>query len=126
MIFVGFGFSMVFLKTHSWTAVAYNYFIAAFCIQIDVKLFIRTLFGAATVLISFGGVLGKVNALQLLVMSIFELFFYFLNEALAINKTMVCLSFLGPRPGGLNDDPHLRRLLRTGRELHDFSEEARE
>jgi ammonium transporter Rh len=30
MIFVGFGFLMVFLKSYSWTAVGYNYLIAAY------------------------------------------------------------------------------------------------
>jgi ammonium transporter Rh len=32
MIFVGFGFLMVFLKTNMWTAVGYNYLIAAWSI----------------------------------------------------------------------------------------------
>jgi|688.fasta_scaffold337284_3 ammonium transporter Rh len=32
MMFVGFGFLMVFLKTHSWTSVGFNYLIAAWAI----------------------------------------------------------------------------------------------
>lgn len=32
MIFVGFGFLMVFLKTHSWTSVGFNFVIAAFAL----------------------------------------------------------------------------------------------
>lgn len=36
MIFVGFGFLMVFLKCHSWTSVGFNFLIAAWAIQICV------------------------------------------------------------------------------------------
>jgi len=32
MIFVGFGFLMVFLKTYCWTAIGYNFLIAAFAL----------------------------------------------------------------------------------------------
>jgi ammonium transporter Rh len=33
MMFIGFGFLMVFLKTHSWTSIGFNYLIAAWAIQ---------------------------------------------------------------------------------------------
>ena len=36
MIFIGFGFLMVFLKTHSWTSVGYNLLIAAYVLQITI------------------------------------------------------------------------------------------
>ena len=36
MIFVGFGFLMVFLKTHSWTSVGFNMLIAAYVLQITI------------------------------------------------------------------------------------------
>jgi len=36
MIFVGFGFLMVFLKTHSWTSVGYNFMIAAYALQLTI------------------------------------------------------------------------------------------
>ena len=36
MIFVGFGFLMVFLKNHSWTSVGYNFLIAAYVLQITI------------------------------------------------------------------------------------------
>ena len=32
MIFIGFGFLMVFLKTHCWTSVGLNFLIAAFSV----------------------------------------------------------------------------------------------
>ena len=35
MIFIGFGFLMVFLKTHMWTSVGYTYLIACWCIQLN-------------------------------------------------------------------------------------------
>jgi ammonium transporter Rh len=33
MIFIGFGFLMVFLKHHSWSSVGFNYLIGAWAIQ---------------------------------------------------------------------------------------------
>jgi ammonium transporter Rh len=33
MVFVGFGFLMAFLKTHSWTSIGFNYLIACWAIQ---------------------------------------------------------------------------------------------
>ena len=81
MIFVGFGFLMVFLKTHSWSSVGFNFLIAAWCLQISILItaFFHQLlsdkdwhkiplditslivgdFGAGCVLITMGAVLGK-------------------------------------------------------------------
>lgn len=36
MIFVGFGFLMVFLKTHSWTSICMNYIVAAWALQLNI------------------------------------------------------------------------------------------
>jgi ammonium transporter Rh len=36
MIYVGFGFLMVFLKHHCWTSVGYNFLIAAYSAQITI------------------------------------------------------------------------------------------
>ena len=97
MIFIGFGFLMVFLKSHSWTSVSYNLLIASFSVQIailfngfwdnfmndnwgpipiDIVSLIIGDFGAAAVLITFGAVLGKVNAIQLFIIAIIELFLW--------------------------------------------------
>jgi len=105
MIFIGFGFLMTFLKSHSWTAVGFNFLVAAFSIQLGFifqswwhnilddnhkKFVLNTLtlteadFSAAAVLISFGAVLGKLNALQLVVMAVFELFFFSININLGL------------------------------------------
>jgi ammonium transporter Rh len=94
MIFIGFGFLMTFLRSYNWSAVAFNFVIGAWVLQISVLLFgfwvrafngqwvgliewnIPTLinmdFRAATVLISFGAVLGKLHFTQYLVMATIE------------------------------------------------------
>ena len=81
MIFIGFGFLKVFLKTHSWTSVGYNFLIGTYALQLTIlvvafmrmwilkgelkripldmsALFVGD-FGAAAVLISFGALAGK-------------------------------------------------------------------
>ena len=111
MIFVGFGFLMVFLKNHSLCSVGFNYLIAAWAIQIailftgfwhnilrfyedpqhkwekiplSIEYLILGDFAAGAVLISFGAVLGKINIYQLWVMATFEVFAYCINEAILI------------------------------------------
>jgi len=86
MIFIGFGYLMVFLKHYSWTSVGMNYYIAAWSVElcifmlslwtlifgyelhderhfvvVDTMQFIDGDFGAGAVLISFGVLLGKFN-----------------------------------------------------------------
>jgi ammonium transporter Rh len=94
MIFIGFGYLMTFLKSYSWSAVGFNFVIGAWVLQISVLLLgfwsrvfsgvwvgriewgIETLinmdFRAATVLISFGAVLGKLHFTQYLAMATIE------------------------------------------------------
>ena len=111
MIFVGFGFLMVFLKNNSWTSIGFNYLIACWAIQICIlftgfwhnvvefyfepehkwkpiqitmKYLILGDFGAGAVLISFGAILGKCSIFQLWVMATFEMFFYCINEAIIV------------------------------------------
>jgi len=105
MIFVGFGFLMVFLKDHSWSSVGFNYIIAAYAIQItmlivpfvhmaveghfhkiqlDMTSLVAGDFGAAAVLITFGGLLGKCNLPQLFMVATLEICFYALNEAICV------------------------------------------
>ncbi len=111
MIFVGFGFLMVFLKNNSWCTIGFNYLIACWAIQIailftgfwhnickfyhepehqwekiQVKLEYMFLadFAAGAVLISFGAILGKCSLFQLWAMATFEVFFYCINEAIVI------------------------------------------
>jgi ammonium transporter Rh len=104
MIFIGFGFLMVFLKTHCWTSIGYNYLIAAWALQISIlltnffhmafvskhfhriELNIESLiigdFGAGAVLISFGALLGKCSLQQLWLLATIEIIFYSINEAI--------------------------------------------
>ena len=103
MIFVGFGMLMTFLHKYGFSSVGLNFFIAAVAIQVaifmttfwhsvvhdtwhkitlDVKTLIIGDFGAGAVLISFGALLGKVTPLQLLLVCIFELCWYGLNEVI--------------------------------------------
>ncbi len=111
MIFVGFGFLMVFLKNNSLCSVGFNYLIACWAIQIailftgfwhnvvefyhdpnhewkkielNVKYMILGDFAAGAVLISFGAVLGKVSLFQLWAMATLEVFFYCMNEAIVV------------------------------------------
>jgi ammonium transporter Rh len=100
MIFVGFGFLMTFLKKYGYSSMGMNFFIAALAcqwgvltmgfwhavhegfhhkIQMSITWLVEGNFAAATVLISFGAVLGKVSPTQLLVMMLIELVFYSLN-----------------------------------------------
>ncbi|XP_033504903.1 ammonium transporter Rh type A [Epinephelus lanceolatus] len=99
MIFIGFGFLMTFLKRYGFSSVGVNLLLAAFGLQwglftqgiwhlddgkIKVSIFkiINADFSTATVLISFGAVLGKTSPVQLLIMTILEITLFSINEHL--------------------------------------------
>ena len=111
MIFVGFGFLKVFLKTHSWTSVGYNMLIGIYAIQLTIlvvgfwrmwiedgelkripldlsALFVGD-FGAAAVLITFGALAGKCSIYQMWILATLEVFFYGLNEAIGFGNLKV-------------------------------------
>lgn len=100
MIYVGFGFLMVFLKTSSWTAVGFNYLLSAWAFQwvilcyafwtmllenewdkihLDVVQLVNGDFGAAACMITFGALLGKVDLFQMWLIITIECIFYGLN-----------------------------------------------
>ncbi|GFU34228.1 ammonium transporter Rh type B [Nephila pilipes] len=102
MIFVGFGFLMTFMKKYGFSAVGLNFLLAAISIQwaiimqnvwdmkdnkicINIISLIGGNFASATVLISFGALLGKTSPLQLVVMSIFEITLFACNEHLGVH-----------------------------------------
>ncbi|KAK2113827.1 hypothetical protein P7K49_008093 [Saguinus oedipus] len=99
MIYVGFGFLMTFLKKYGFSSVGINLLIAALGLQwgtiaqgilhshgqkinIGIKNMINADFSTATVLISFGAVLGKTSPIQMLIMTIIEIAFFAGNEYL--------------------------------------------
>lgn len=100
MIFIGFGFLMTFLKRYGYAAVSVNLLVASFALQwayivrgfihhvahghgkfpVHVGEMLSADFAAATVLISFGAVLGKTSPLQLLLMALIEVVLAQVNE----------------------------------------------
>lgn len=99
MIFIGFGFLMTFLKRYGFSSVGVNLLLAAFGLQwgllmqglwhldhgkIKINIFkiINADFSTATVLISFGAVLGKTSPVQLLIMTVLEITIFAINEHL--------------------------------------------
>ncbi|XP_043357949.1 ammonium transporter Rh type B [Dermochelys coriacea] len=111
MIFIGFGFLMTFLKRYGFGSIAFNFLIAAFAIQwstliqgffhsfhngkihIGIESMINADFCSGAVLISFGAVLGKTSPIQLLLMALFEVTLFGINE-------FVLLSVIGAKDAG--------------------------
>jgi len=108
MIFIGFGFLMTFLAKYSWSSISYNMLVSCLCIQWTIlvhgfwhsiiaehwemiQMSMESLvigdFAAGAVLISFGGLLGRITPTQLLVMAIIEILFYVLNEQIGVVKS---------------------------------------
>jgi len=108
MVFVGFGFLMMFLKRYSNSSLGLNFFISVECVQwailvnsffhqlrasaedgaewhkvhVDVPELVEGDFAAASVMITFGAVLGKTSPLQLLILAVIEILFYSANKIL--------------------------------------------
>ncbi|MEE6491420.1 hypothetical protein FKM82_016212 [Ascaphus truei] len=111
MIFIGFGFLMTFLKCYGFSSVAFNFLIAAFGLQwstliqgffhgfhdgkihIGIESMINADFCTGAVLISFGAVLGKASPVQLIVMTLFEVTLFGINE-------YIILSLIGAKDAG--------------------------
>uniref|UniRef100_A0A4W5P5Z3 Ammonium transporter Rh type A n=1 Tax=Hucho hucho TaxID=62062 RepID=A0A4W5P5Z3_9TELE len=112
MIFIGFGFLMTFLKRYGFSSVGLNLLLASFALQwglimqglwhlddgkIKVSVFkmINADFSTATVLISFGAVLGKTSPVQLLIMTILEITIFGINEHLVAEILEVSANDVG-------------------------------
>ncbi|XP_041649320.1 ammonium transporter Rh type B [Cheilinus undulatus] len=111
MIFIGFGFLMTFLQRYGFGSVGFNFLIAAFALQwatlmqgffhgmhhgkihIGVESMINADFCTGSVLISFGAVLGKTSPVQLLIMAMFEVTLFAVNE-------FILLTLLGVKDAG--------------------------
>ncbi|KAM8972301.1 ammonium transporter Rh type C [Pelodytes ibericus] len=107
MIFVGFGFLMTFLKKYGFGSVAFNFLLAAFGIQwailmqgwlhtfvegkiyIGVASLINADFCVASVCIAYGGVLGKVSPVQLMLMTLVQVTLFAVNEFILLEKLHV-------------------------------------
>jgi len=107
MIFIGFGFLMTFLAKYAWSSVSYNMLVSCLCIQwgilvdgfwrcalngrwtaipLAMPAAVQGDFTAATVLISFGGLLGRITPTQLLVMAFIEIPFFIFNEQFCVKN----------------------------------------
>eukprot|EP00823_Brevimastigomonas_motovehiculus_P000633 TRINITY_DN107_c0_g1_i1.p1 TRINITY_DN107_c0_g1~~TRINITY_DN107_c0_g1_i1.p1 ORF type:complete len:762 (+),score=204.89 TRINITY_DN107_c0_g1_i1:23-2308(+) len=107
MIFIGFGFLMVFLRRHMYSSLGYTFLVSALCIQwyllciafwsntiqgqagwhapfVNIEMFIRSDFAAGAVMITFGVVLGKVSAFQIMFIAVWEIIFFSLNEEISL------------------------------------------
>ncbi|XP_027004643.1 ammonium transporter Rh type B [Tachysurus fulvidraco] len=111
MIFIGFGFLMTFLQRYGFSSVGFNFLIAAFSLQwatlmqgffhgmhhgkihVGVESMINADFCTGAVLISFGAVLGKTSPVQMLIMAIFEVTLFAVNE-------FILLTILGAKDAG--------------------------
>uniref|UniRef100_A0A7S2I278 Ammonium transporter AmtB-like domain-containing protein n=1 Tax=Zooxanthella nutricula TaxID=1333877 RepID=A0A7S2I278_9DINO len=95
MMFVGFGYLMAFLKDYGVGAVGFTMLIAClgtqwglvlektmggFGMALSLKDLINANFATATVLISFGGLIGKVSPTQIVCLTILEMTFYCANK----------------------------------------------
>uniref|UniRef100_A0A672HI05 Ammonium transporter Rh type C 2 n=1 Tax=Salarias fasciatus TaxID=181472 RepID=A0A672HI05_SALFA len=105
MIFVGFGFLMTFLKRYSYGGVGFNFLIAAFGLQwallmqgwfhalnpetgkitIGVESLINADFCCAGSLIAFGALLGKVSPVQTLVVALFGVTLFAVEEYIILD-----------------------------------------
>ena len=104
MMLVGFAFLMTFIRSYAWSSLAYTFFLNAYITQIYILLYafwekvwhggwhtnvavpidITTLIGCSyavgSVLIAFGGVIGRCGPKDLLIVMTFHIIGYTLNE----------------------------------------------
>lgn len=103
MMFVGFGYLMTFLRWYGLGAVGFTMLVTCLGMQVallveplyangfqsfelDLMAFLNADFAVAAFLISFGGLIGKVNPSQLVVLTCFESIFYCANKQLLLTK----------------------------------------
>ncbi|XP_021120473.1 ammonium transporter Rh type C isoform X2 [Heterocephalus glaber] len=114
MVFVGFGFLMTFLQRYGFGALGFNFLLAAFGIQwallmqgwfhhldlqgryilLGIENLINADFCVASVCVAFGAVLGKVSPIQLLIMTLFQVTLFTVNEYILLNilEPLACMS----------------------------------
>jgi len=107
MMFVGFGFLMTFLKRYGYSAVGFNFLVAAYVLEwallvrgwlsqahgstnnghfsLNIESLLVADFCAASVLISFGAVIGKASLSQLILMATIEVVVQSVNEYIGLD-----------------------------------------
>ncbi|CAL1531987.1 unnamed protein product [Lymnaea stagnalis] len=97
MMFIGFGFLMMFLRRYGFSSVGLNMLIAVICIQwstliggiihhhgekfkINITTMLTSDFASAAVLITFGALLGKTSPMQMIVVTMIEIVLFSANE----------------------------------------------
>merc|ERR1719469_1380952 len=105
MMFVGFGYLMTFLKAYGLGAVGFTMLITCLGVQwavvleqamtegtlafkLDFMDILNGNFAVAAVLISFGGLIGKISPTQVLVVTMLELVFYTLNKVFFLTQAL--------------------------------------
>jgi ammonium transporter Rh len=105
MMFVGFGYLMTFLKAYGLGAVGLTMLITCIGVQwavvVEKTMVLKTLafplafsdilngnFAVAAVLISFGGLIGKIGPTQVLVVTLLELVFYCANKVFFLTNML--------------------------------------
>ena len=109
MMLIGFGFLMTFIRSYAWSAIAWTFLINAFVTQyyillspfwekvlnhdsheflinIDIVFLIRCSYSVASVLIAFGGLIGRVGPKDILIIGSIHIVGYSLNELLVYNN----------------------------------------
>lgn len=106
MMLLGFGFAMTYIKNHAWSALVYTFFTNAIVVQfyiliaafwqrvfkgdwggkilIQEKQFTRASYCVTCILVSFGGLLGKIGPLRLLIIALIGTIGYSLNQAIVV------------------------------------------
>jgi len=105
MMLVGFGYLMAFLKMYGLGAVGFTFVLTCLCVQLNVLIapvisehpkqpvlsagsFMDGNFAAATILVSFGCIIGKASPSQLVLMAVIESFLF------QINRNLICVEVL--------------------------------
>ncbi|XP_040824396.1 ammonium transporter Rh type C-like [Ochotona curzoniae] len=104
MVFLGFGFLMTFLHRYGYSAVGFNFLLAAMGIQwallmqgwfqhtrdnyilLGIKNLIDADLSVASVCVAFGAVLGKVSPLQMLLMTFFQVTLFSTNQYILLHQ----------------------------------------
>lgn len=104
MMFVGFGYLMTFLKAYGlgavgftmfitclgvqWAVLVENIFVGGLHMKLDFMDLLNGNFAVAAVLISFGGLIGKISPTQCLVLTVVELVAYCANKVFFLTNLL--------------------------------------